>query len=257
MARLQGKTALITGGNSGIGLATARLFAREGASVIITGRDEATLASAAVTIGGDVLAIRADVSVSADLERLFAQIKKGGNGLDIVFANAGIFKAAPLADTPEELYDEIFDINVKGVFFTVKHAEPLLRDGGSIVINASTVIHSGMGGAALYAASKAAVRQFARNFANDLAPRNIRVNAVSPGYTRTPIVGRTGYDNEQIEWFYNHSSGELPLRRPAQPEEIANAVLFLASDEASYITGEELVVDGGHASVGAAGVVRG
>ena len=257
MSKLQGKIALITGGNSGIGFATAQLFAQEGASVIITGRDDATLTSAAARIGGQVRAIRADVSVTEDLNRLFDTIKSDYGRLDIVFANAGIFKASPLAQETEEQYHEIFDINVKGVFFTIQRAEAIISDGGSIIINASTVIHSGMSGGSLYSASKAAVRQLARNLSNELAPRNVRVNVVSPGYTRTPIVGRAGFDSDQVEGFYAFASGEIPLRRPGNPEEIAKAVLFLASDDSSYITGDEIKVDGGHAAVGAAGVVRG
>ena len=141
--------------------------------------------------------------------------------LDIVFANAGIFKGAPLAQSTEELYQETFDINVKGVFFTIQRAEKIMNEGGSIVINASTVIHSGMLGGALYAASKAAVRQFARNLSNELAPRGVRINVVSPGYTRTPIAARTGYDSDQVAGFYGHASGEVPMRRVGEPEEIA------------------------------------
>ncbi len=192
-----------------------------------------------------------------DLDALFAQVNEQFGGFDILFANAGVFLGGSLQDSTEELYNQTFDINVKGVFFAIQKAEPLLRDGGSVVINASTVIHAGMPGASLYAASKAAVRQLARNLSNELAPRNIRVNVVSPGYTRTPIIGRTGANEEQVEGFYAHTAGEVPLRRPGQPEEIAKAVLFLASDESSYVVGEELLVDGGYGTVGAAGVLRG
>ncbi|MBC8082621.1 MAG: SDR family oxidoreductase [Hymenobacter sp.] len=256
MNQLQGKIALVTGGNSGIGLATARLFAREGAQVIITGRDQATLDAAAQEIGAGTLAVRSDVSQLTDLDALFSQIKTQFGGLDVVFANAGIFKGAPLADSTEALYNETFDINVKGVFFTIQKAEPLLRDGASVVINASTVIHAGMPGAALYAASKAAVRQLARNLSNELMARNIRVNVVSPGYTRTPIIGRAGYNDEQVNGFFAHVSGEVPLRRPGRPEEIAKTVLFLASDDSSYVVGEEILVDGGYGTIGAAGVQR-
>ncbi|WP_310394828.1 SDR family oxidoreductase [Hymenobacter sp.] len=257
MNKLQGKVALVTGGNSGIGLATAQLFAQEGAQVIITGRDQATLDEAARLVGPGTLAVRSDVSQLAELDQLFAQINTQFGGLDVVFANAGIFKGGALQDSTEALYAETFDINVKGVFFTIQKAEPLLRDGAAVVINASTVIHAGMPGASLYAASKAAVRQLARNLSNELAGRNIRVNVVSPGYTRTPIIGRAGYDDEQVEGFYGHASGEVPLRRAGRPEEIAKAVLFLASDDSSYVVGEELLVDGGYGTVGAAGVARG
>lgn len=256
MQKLAGKIALVTGGNSGIGLATAQLFAQEGAQVIITGRDQATLDEAAQLIGPDTLALKSDVSKLAELDELFGQIKTRFGGLDIVFANAGVFMGAPLQHSTEEVYHATFDINVKGVFFTIQKAEPLLRDGSAIVINASTVIHSGMAGGALYSASKAAVRQLARNLSNELAGRNIRVNVVSPGYTRTPIIGRAGYNDEQVEGFYAHASGEVPLRRPGLPEEVAKAVLFLASDDSSYVVGEEILVDGGHGTIGAAGVQR-
>lgn len=256
MNRLSGKVAVITGGNSGIGLATAQLFIAEGASVVITGRDQHTIDTAVAELGTSATGIRADVANLADLDNLFALVKEQFGGLDILFANAGVFKGASLEDSSEALYNETFDINVKGVFFTIQKAAPLLREGSAVVINASAVIHAGMPGASLYAASKAAVRQFARNLSNELAPRNIRINVVSPGYTRTPIVGRAGYDDQQVEGFYNHVSGELPLRRPARPDEIANAVLFLASGESSYIVGEELLVDGGYGTVGAAGVAR-
>lgn len=256
MSKLTGKIALITGGNSGIGLATARLFVQEGAQVIITGRDQATLDAAVAELGPAALAVRTDVGSLPDLAALFEQIRARFGRLDVVFVNAGIFKGGSLQDSTEELYDEVFGINVKGAFFTMQKAEPLLADGAAVVINASTVIHAGMPGASLYAASKAAVRQLARNLSNELAARNIRVNVVSPGYTRTPIVGRAGASPEQVEGFFGHVSGEVPLRRPAQPEEIAKAVLFLASDDSSYVVGEELLVDGGYSSIGAAGVAR-
>lgn len=257
MSKLQGKVALVTGGNSGIGLATAQLFAQEGAQVIITGRDQATLDEAARLIGNNTLAVKSDVSQLADLDQLFSQIKTQFGGLDVVFANAGIFKGGSLQDSTEALFSETFDINVKGVFFTIQKAEPLLRDGAAVVINASTVAHAGMAGSSLYAASKAAVRQLARNLSNELMGRNIRVNVVSPGYTETPIFGRVGYDAEQVKGFLSHASGEVPLRRPGRPEEIAKAVLFLASDDSSYVVGEEILVDGGFSTIGAPGVLRG
>ena len=256
MNRLQGKIAVITGGNSGIGYSTAKLFAEEGATVIITGRDQTTLDAAAAEIGAGTVAIKSDVASLTDLDSLFARVKEQFGGLDILFANAGVAQFGSLQDSTEALFDETFDINVKGVFFTIQKAESIMRDGGAIVINASTVIHAGMPGASLYGASKAAVRQLARHLSNELAPRNIRVNVVSPGYTRTPIVGRAGYNDEQVDGFYAHAAGEVPLRRVGQPEEIAKAVLFLASDESSYVVGEELLVDGGYGTVGAAGVAR-
>jgi NAD(P)-dependent dehydrogenase (short-subunit alcohol dehydrogenase family) len=256
MNRLTGKVALITGGNSGIGLATAKLFAQEGASVIITGRDQKTLDTAAQEIGSGTVALRSDVSSLTDLDALFAQVKTQFGGLDILFANAGVFKPSPLADSTEALYQETFDINVKGVFFAIQKAEPLLRDGGSIVINASTVAHVGLPGASLYSATKAAIRQLARNLSMELAPRRIRVNAVSPGVTRTALFERLGYNSEQADGAFAHFSGEIPLRRPGNPEEIAKAVLFLASDDSSYVVGEEILVDGGYATIGVPGVAR-
>jgi len=256
MNRLAGKVALITGGNSGIGLATAQLFAQEGAQVIITGRDQTTLDEAVALIGHDVLALQGDVSSLAELDSVFAHVKSRFGGLDIVFANAGVFLMGPLQETTEEMYTQVFDINVKGVFFTVQKALPLLRDGGSIVLNASAVIHAGAAGQSLYAASKAAVRQFARNMGNELAPRAIRVNVVSPAYTKTPAMNRGGRSDEQVDRFLAYGSGEIPLRRPGRPEETAKAVLFLASDDSSYTVGAELLVDGGYAAAAAAGVQR-
>jgi len=256
MNRLEGKIAVITGGNSGIGLATAKLFAQEGATVIITGRDQLTLDQATQEIGPGTLAVKSDVSQLEDLDRLFSQIKTQFGGLDILFANAGIFKNLPLADTTEAIYNELFDINVKGVFFTIQKAVPLLRDGSTIVINASTVSHVGIVGNSLYAASKAAVRQMARNLSNELASRQIRVNVVSPGYTQTPIYQRAGIPLDQMDAAMVHMSGEVPLRRFGQSEEVAKAVLFLASDDSSYVVGEEILVDGGYSTIGVPGVQR-
>jgi NAD(P)-dependent dehydrogenase (short-subunit alcohol dehydrogenase family) len=252
--KLTGKIAVVTGGNSGIGLATAKLFAEEGAQVIITGRDEQTLAQAAAEIGAGAVAVRADVASLPDLDRLFATVREQFGGLDVLFVNAGIFKGAPLALTTEALYDEIMDINVKGAFFTIQKAEPLLRDGASIVINASTVHHAGMADSSVYAASKAAVRAFARNLSNELIGRGIRVNVVSPGYTRTPIFGRLGLTEEQIDGFADHAVNTVPMRRFGTPQEIAKAALFLASADSSYVLGAELLVDGGFGSIGAPGV---
>lgn len=256
MNRLQGKIAVITGGNSGIGLATAKLFAQEGATVVITGRDQTTLDAAATQIGSGTIALRLDVGNLAELDQLFEQVKNRFGGLDILFANAGVFKSVPLADTTETIYEELFDINVKGVFFTIQKAEPLLRDGATVVINSSTVSHVGGAGIALYAATKAAVRQLARNLSNELADRQIRVNVVSPGYTQTPIFERAGIPAEQMDGTMTYLSAEVPLRRFGQPEEIAKAVLFLASDDSSYVVGEEILVDGGYATIGVPGVAR-
>ena len=256
MNKLPGKIAVITGGNSGIGLATAKLFAQEGATVVITGRDQTTLDAAAREIGAGTVAVRSEASSLADLDALFARVKTQFGGLDILFANAGIFKNGSLQESTEALFDELFDINVKGVFFAIQKAEPLLRDGGAIVINASAVAHVGSPGTGLYSATKAAVRQLARNLSMELAGRRIRVNVVSPGYTHTPIFARGGYNDEQIAGLIKHISGEIPLRRPGRSEEIAQAVLFLASDDSSYVVGEEILVDGGYSTIGAPGVQR-
>ena len=256
MNRLQGKIALITGGNSGIGLATAQLFAQEGAQVIITGRDQATLDQAAAQIGNNTLAVKSDVSSLADLDALFADVKTRFGGLDILFANAGILRFGSLQESTEALFDEVVNVNLKGVFFAIQKAEPLLRDGGAVVINASTVAHVGTPGAGIYAATKGAVRQLARTFRAELSARRIRVNVVSPGVTRTAGFVHAGFSDEQAEGLYNHFQGQVPVGRAADAIEIAKAVLFLASDDSSYVVGEEILVDGGYATIGLPGVQR-
>ena len=256
MSRLQGKIAVITGGNSGIGLATAKLFAEEGATVVITGRDQATLDAAAIEIGPSTIAVRSDVSNLADLDQLFALVKARFGGLDILFANAGILAFGSLQESNEALFDDLFNVNVKGVFFAIQKAEPLLRDGSAIIINASTVAHVGTPNIALYAGTKAAVRQFARNLSMELAGRRIRVNVVSPGVTRTAGFAHAGFSDEQVAGLYTHFQAEVPLRRAADAAEIAKAVLFLASDDSSYVVGEEILVDGGYSTIGTPGVQR-
>jgi NAD(P)-dependent dehydrogenase (short-subunit alcohol dehydrogenase family) len=251
MARLAGKIALITGGNSGIGLATARVFLAEGAQVVITGRNPETLEEARRELGTSVTAVAGDVSDLAKLDELFAVIKDRFGGLDIVFANAGVGASTPLSGTSEETFDRIFDVNVKGVFFTVQKALPILRDGASIILNGSVGIYRGWPGAAVYAASKGAVRVFARNFSAELAARRIRVNVVSPGPIATPIWGR-GVDAKEALTRQQKVQQGVPLDRLGTPEEIANTVLFLASDESSYIVGVEILVDGGVKEVPAA-----
>lgn len=256
MNRLQGKIAVITGGNSGIGLATAKLFAQEGATVIITGRDQTTLDTAAQEIGPGTVALRSDVSSLTDLDALFAHVKAQFGGLDILFANAGILAFGSLQESTEAFFDELININLKGVFFAIQKAEPLLRDGGAIIINASTVAHVGTPGIGLYAATKAAVRQLARNLSMELVGRRIRVNVVSPGVTRTAGFAHAGFSDEQVEGFYTHFQSQVPIGRAADAAEIAKAVLFLASDDSSYVIGEELLVDGGYSTIGAPGVQR-
>jgi NAD(P)-dependent dehydrogenase (short-subunit alcohol dehydrogenase family) len=249
MGKLEGKIALITGGNSGIGLATAKRFVNEGAYVFITGRREPELAAAVKEIGRNISGVQGDVSNPGDLDRLFAQIKQEKGKLDIVFANAGVAKYSPFGQITEELYDSIFNINVKGLLFTVQKALPLLSDGASIILNASIVGSKGFPANSVYSATKAAVRSFARTWTTDLKDRRIRVNAVSPGATDTPglsdLLASAEVGNERLKMISN----SVPLGRLGTPDEIAKAVLFLASDDSSYITGTELFVDGGFAQV--------
>jgi NAD(P)-dependent dehydrogenase (short-subunit alcohol dehydrogenase family) len=245
MGKLEGKIALVTGGNRGIGLATANQFVNEGAYVFITGRRDSELAAAVKEIGGNVTGVQGDVSNRGDLDRLFAQIKREKGKLDIVFANAGIAKYAPFGTITEEHYDSIFDINVKGLLFTVQKALPLMPDGASIILNASIVASKGFSSNSVYSATKSAVRSFARTWTTDLKDRRIRVNAVSPGYTDTPPWHSIEAAEERMKFI----STSVPLGRFGTPDEIAKAVVFLASDDSSYITGTELFVDGGFAQV--------
>jgi NAD(P)-dependent dehydrogenase (short-subunit alcohol dehydrogenase family) len=249
MGKLDGKVALITGGNSGIGLATAKQFVDEGAYVFITGRREAELSGAVKDIGKNVTAVQGDVSNLGDLERLFAQIKRDKGKLDIIFANAGVARYAPLGSITEEFYDSIFNINVKGVLFTVQKALPLMPDGGSIILNASIVASKGFSANSVYSATKAAVRSFARTWTTDLKDRRIRVNAVSPGSIDTPGLSDLLASSETGQQRAKMISNTVPLGRFGTPDEIAKAVVFLASDDSSYITGIELFVDGGIAQV--------
>ena len=249
MAKLEGKIALVTGGNSGIGLATAKQFVNEGAYVFITGRRDPELAAAVEEIGKNVTGVQGDVSNLADLDRLFAQIKREKGKLDIVFANAGVAKFAPLGKITEELYNSIFNINVKGLLFTVQKALPLLPDGASIILNASIVASKGLPMNSVYSATKAAVRSFARTWTTDLKYRHIRVNAVSPGSTDTPGLSDLLASSETGEQRKKMISTMVPLGRFGTSDEIAKAVVFLASDDSSYITGIELFVDGGIAQV--------
>jgi len=249
MGKLEGKIALVTGGNSGIGLATAKQFVNERAYVFITGRPEPELAAAVKEIGRNVTGVQGDVSNLDDLDRLFAQIKREKGKLDIVFANAGVAEYALFGTITEEHYDSIFGINVKGLLFTVQNALPLLPDGASIILNASIVASKGLSMNSVYSATKAAVRSFARTWTTDLKDRRIRVNAVSPGPIETPglndLVASTGAGEERLKMISNN----VPLGRLGKPDEIAKAVVFLASDDSSYVTGTELFVDGGFAQV--------
>src|SRR5260370_12809178 len=249
MNELEGKIALITGGNSGIGLATAKQFVNEGAYVFITGRRDAELAAAAKEIGRNVTGVQGDVSNLADLDRLFAQIKQEKGKLDIVFANAGVAKYAPFGEITEGLYDQIFSINVKGVLFTVQKPLPPLPDGASIILNASIVGSKGLSANSVYAATKAAVRSFARTWTTDLKAHRIRVNAISPGSIDTPGLSNLLASSDVGEQRRKAIASAGPLGRIGTPDEIAKAVVFLASDDASYVTGAELFVDGGFAQV--------
>ena len=241
--RLEGKIALVTGGNSGIGLETAKRFAAEGATVYVTGRRQAELDAAVREIGGGAVGVQGDVSNLEDLDRLYARIGQEQGRLDVVFANAGVFSITPVEAVDEAQYDREFDINVKGLFFTVQKALPLMGGGGSIVLNASVVSHKGFGGMSVYSATKAAVRSFARTWTSDLKGKGIRVNVVSPGPIATP--GAEVMAGGDIAAFEAMMAPMIPMGRIGQPKEIADAVLFLASDESSFVTGIDLEVDGG------------
>jgi NAD(P)-dependent dehydrogenase (short-subunit alcohol dehydrogenase family) len=249
MGKLEGKIALITGGNSGIGLATAKQFVNEGAYVFITGRRDSELAAAVKEISKNATGIQGDVSNLADLDRLFAQIKREKGKLDVVFANAGIAKYAAFGKITEDFYDSMFDVNVKGVLFTVQKALSLLSDGASIILNASIAGSKGLPTYSVYSATKAAVRSFARTWTTDLKDRRIRVNAISPGSIDTPAATDLLASSEVGEQRRKMVSTSVPLGRFGRPDEVAKAVVFLASDDASYITGTELFVDGGFAQV--------
>jgi NAD(P)-dependent dehydrogenase (short-subunit alcohol dehydrogenase family) len=245
-SKLEGKIALITGGNSGIGLATATQFANEGAYVFITGRRKPELDDAVKQIGMNATSVQGDVTNLADLDRLFAVSKREKGRIDILFANAGIPKLAALHKVTEEFYDSTFDVNVKGLLFTVQKALPLLSDGASIILNASIAASRALGPEwSVYNATKAAVRSFARTWTIALKDRRIRVNAVSPGYTDTPAWHAAPEFEEAMKTISN----TIPSGRFGTPEEIAKGVVFLASDDSSYVTGTELFVDGGVAQV--------
>jgi len=237
MNRLEGKTAVVTGGSSGIGLATAKLFQEEGARVAISGRDPQTLDAAVKLLGDGVLAVRSDVSKLDDLDRLFETVVNKLGRIDVLFVNAGIAKFAPVTETTEGLFDETFNINVKGAFFTIQKAISHLNDNASIILNTSFVNQAGLPTTSVYAASKAALRSFARTLSAELVSRGIRVNVVSPGPISTPIYGKLGLSKEALEGFAANIGAQVPMKRFGAPEEVANAVLFLASKDSSYITG--------------------
>jgi NAD(P)-dependent dehydrogenase (short-subunit alcohol dehydrogenase family) len=243
--RFQDKVAVITGGNSGIGLATAKMFHDEGAKIAISGRDQKTLDQAVQTIGTGTLAVKADVARLADIDSFFSKAAAQFGKFDALFANAGIAKFAPASATSEQLFNETFDINVKGLYFTLQKALPYLNDNAGIVLNASVVTTKGNPSTSVYSASKAAVRSLARTFGAELVERGIRVNVVSPGPIYTPILEKGGMPQAGIDQFAEAVKGRIPMKRFGTPEEVGHAVLFLAGSEASYITGVDLNVDGG------------
>jgi NAD(P)-dependent dehydrogenase (short-subunit alcohol dehydrogenase family) len=244
--KLAGKIAVITGGSSGIGLATAKRFVDEGAFVFITGRRQSEIDTAVNLIGRNVVGVQSDVSKPTDLDKLYTAVKEQKGKLDIVFANAGIGQFAPLDQITEEHFDNQFNVNVKGLLFTVQKALPLLQPGGAVVLNASIVSITGSPASSVYSATKAAVRSFARTWAVDLKERKIRVNAISPGIVPTPgYTTSLGMTQKQIDDYVQSSIGSIPLGRPGSTDEIAKAVSFLASDDSSYVNGIELFVDGG------------
>lgn len=249
MPKLAGKVAVVTGGNSGIGLATAKLFRREGARVAISGRNQGTLQEAMKVIGGDAIAVRADVSKTSDIEALFRTVTQMYDKIDVLFANAGIGSFLPVGEVTEEHFDEIFRINVRGLFFTVQKALPYMSHGSAIVLNSSVAGEIGLPGATVYSASKAAVRSFARTLTAELADRGIRVNAVSPGPIPTAILSRNGLSQEAVDRAVQSLVTYVPMKRAGTPDEVANAVLFLVSSDSSYVTGTELYVDGGMGQV--------
>ena len=249
MGKLDGKIALVTGANSGIGLATAKQFVNEGAYVFITGRRQAELDAAVNEIGKNVAAIQGDVSNLSDLDRLYAQIKRDKARLDIIFANAGVAQYSPFGQITEEHYEFHFNINVKGVLFTVQKALPLLPDGASVILNGSIVGSKGMSSNSVYSATKAALRSFARTWTTDLKSRRIRVNVVSPGPIDTPGLDKLLASGQVGEERRKAIHATVPLGRIGTPDEIAKAVVFLASNDSSFVTGTELFVDGGFAQV--------
>lgn len=243
--RFREKVAVVTGGNSGIGLAAATAFGREGALVAITGRSEATLAAAAREIGPGTLAIRADVSRLAEIAVAMERIKERWGRIDALFVNAGIAKFVPFEEVSESFFDETMAANLKGAFFTVQKAVPLLSRGAAVVLNASINAHIGMPGSSVYAATKAAVVNLAKTLSADLLPRGVRVNAISPGPVETAIFTRMGMSEAELSLMKERIASQVPLKRFAHPDEIANAVLYLSSDESRFIVGTELVIDGG------------
>jgi len=245
MGKLSGKIAVVTGGSAGMGLATAKLFVEEGAEVIITGRDRATLDAAALSIGRNVEAVRSDVSKMADIEALRSHIEERHGRVDIVFANAGTAKPGPFEQVSEDEFDLGVDTNLKGTFFTVQKLVPLMTAGGAVVLNTSIQGSKGWPGFTVYAATKAAIRSLARTLTAELAAKGIRVSAVAPGLIDTDLIRKVGLSDEAIEKINAQAHAQIPLGRSGSAEEVAKAVLFLASEDSAYVSGVELTVDGG------------
>jgi len=245
MGKLEGKVAVITGGNSGIGLATAKEFREQGAKVVITGRDQQTLNAAKREMGGDVLAVRSDTSSLTEIDQLFATVKETFGHIDVLFVNAGVGKFVPVEAVTEDLFDSIMDINFKGAYFTIQKALPLMNDNAAIILNTSINAHIGMPNSSVYAASKAALITLARTLSAELVGRGIRVNAISPGPINTPIFNRLGLPPEALEETAKNIRAQVPMKRFGRPEEIAKTALFLASSDSSFLLGTEIVADGG------------
>ena len=244
--RFEGKVALITGGNSGIGLATAKEFVREGAKVVVTGRDQKTVDATQKELGRDYLSLVSNAASLSGIDQLISKVKERYGRIDTLFINAGVTKFGPFAEMPEDVFDETFAINVKGAYFTIQKALPLFpKSGGTIVLNGSINAHIGMPNSSLYAASKAALISFARSLSTELVAHGIRVNVVSPGPVTTPLYGRLGMAPEVLQQMAQGIQEQVPMKRFGSPEEIAKAVLFLASTDSSFILGTELIVDGG------------
>lgn len=249
MSKLQNKVAVITGGNSGIGKATAQAFINEGASLVIFGRNQQTMDQAVQELGPKAIGVQGDVANSDDLKNLFKVTKNAFGNIDILFVNAGVAPFIPFENADEDHFDHVMNINVKGAYFTVQNALSILNEGASIILTSSVVNATGFPNMSVYSASKAAVRSFARTMSTELVGRGIRVNVISPGPIETPLFDRVGLTQEQLEDFSQTIQEQVPLKRFGQPEEIANAAVFLASSDSSYVVGSEIVVDGGMTQV--------
>jgi NAD(P)-dependent dehydrogenase (short-subunit alcohol dehydrogenase family) len=249
MARLKDKVAVITGGTTGIGLATAKAFASEGAKVVITGRNEQTLKAAQSQLNSGTVVLKSDTSKQAEIGKLAQDVKERVGKVDILFVNAGIAKFAPIEQSNEQFFDEQFAVNVKGAYFTIQSFLPLLKQGSSIILNASVAASKGVENASVYSATKAALRSFGRTLATELAPRGIRVNTISPGPIETPIFDKLGMSTEEVKGVQSGFTQTIAMKRMGKPEEVAAAALFLGSDDSSFMTGTELLVDGGFAAL--------